>query len=110
MATSSIKEQYDRIIEKLESMAMDPERLDQRPSDGIFVDDMLLRLKLWAADIQYDKGSLEWVENLVQISVPLRERLQQLEEQSLLFDAVSKQVSTKGKDHQSKAVDSVTAT
>lgn len=100
---TTIKEKYDRIVGKLDSMAIDTALLDQRPDDAIFIDDMLLRLKLWSADIQYDQGSLEWAEKLVQLSVPLHELLQQLEQQCLLFDAVSKPGSAKGEDHHSKA-------
>lgn len=100
----SIKKKYDRIVGELESMATNTTLLDQRPEDAMFIDDMLLRLKLWSADIQYDRGSLQWAENLVQVSTPLRERLQQLEQQCQVFHRVQKQLSAEGQDHQSKTL------
>jgi len=89
-AVTTIKEQYDGVVARLEAMATDVELLETRPDDGIFLDDMLLRLKLWAADVQYDQGSLAWAEKMTHISVPLRERVQDLDHQCGLFEAASK--------------------
>ena len=108
MAASSrtLKEQYDGIVTKLEFMATDSKLVETRPDDGIFIDDMLLRLKLWAADVRYDQGSFEWAEQLTQTSEPLRGRLRQLDEQCVLYRTASGQVTVESQYLQSKATDS----
>jgi hypothetical protein len=100
MPSSSLRKQCNKVFEKLELMAVDTERLAQLPHDAIFVDDMLLRLKFWAADVQYDQGALERAEEVVEVSGPLRKLLQRLEEQIFQFDKVSKPASEEhtGKD------------
>ncbi|GJN66848.1 hypothetical protein PLIIFM63780_004318 [Purpureocillium lilacinum] len=96
-AVTTIKEQYDGVVARLEAMATDAELLEARPDDGIFLDDMLLRLKLWAADVQYAQGSLAWAEKMTHVSVPLRERVQELDHQCGIFEAASGRKGAKEK-------------
>jgi hypothetical protein len=90
-ASTTISEQYDRIVSRLGTIATDRCLLDSRLNDAIFIDDILLRLKLWAADVQHDQGSLGWAEKITEISIPLRQCLQKLDEQCELFVAALKQ-------------------
>jgi hypothetical protein len=87
---SPVRTQFHRILDKLELMALDSERLKRRPDDCAFVDDMLLQLKLWADDIREADESLEWADELHMVSVPLRVRLKSLEEHVKWFDDLTK--------------------
>lgn len=89
MPSTGARSQYDRVLRRLEVMARDPALLEARPADAVFLDDMLLRLKLWAADIKYQE-SLQWVEKMTEISDTLQGRLRQVEEQCEQFDTMCK--------------------
>ncbi|KAI8945826.1 hypothetical protein F4801DRAFT_107389 [Xylaria longipes] len=104
----SLKQQYDGVVSRLEAIATNRELLEARPGDGIFADDMLLRLKLWAADVQSDQEVFSWVEQITQISVPLRDRLQHLHQQCDVFYDAYKRAGG-GEDHKDPATGSSSA-
>ena len=86
----SFKTRYDIIVERLQSIIRDPEQGSNRRDIAIFLDDMLLRLKLWAADIQVNTGSLEWVEKIEPVAAALRDLLHHLDQEVETFDACTK--------------------
>jgi len=80
-------------------MIRDPEQVSHQPYDTIFLHDMLLRLRLWAADIRVDGGSLDWVEKIEPVAAALRGLLHQLDrEVQLLFEGCSKPLPDSGEE------------
>ena len=66
-------------------MVRDPEQGSGRRDVAIFLDDMLLRLRLWAADIQVDNGTLDWAEKIEPLAAALRDLLHHLEREVKAF-------------------------
>ena len=75
-----IEEEYREVVSMLEALAQDSMLREQRLEASIFFDDTLLRIKLWAADIHLDRGSLDWADCILHISYRLRERLRRLKQ------------------------------
>ena len=73
-------------------MIRDPEQGSNGRDITIFLDDMLLRLRLWAADIKVDKGSLDWVEMIEPVAAALRNLLHHLDREVQMFDACTKRL------------------
>jgi len=71
-------------------MATDRVRVSHRPSDAIFLDDMLLRLKFWSAEVRVGEGCLEWAGTIQPIGATLQELLHQLDRELQLFDTLSR--------------------
>jgi hypothetical protein len=92
----SLEACYNDIVITLELMAVDKRRLDSRPYDAIFIHDMLIRLKLWAADIRLEDGTLQWAGQLEPISDTLHDLLRSVKEQSQLFHIESLQAIIAG--------------
>ena len=92
----AFKSQYDNIVGQLQAMIQTLMRLRMfdRESIGrditIFLDDMLLRLRLWAADVQVDEGSLDWVEHIEPVAAALQDLLYHVDREVQTFDASTK--------------------
>jgi hypothetical protein len=76
----SLVEGYRDIVRMLEALARNRMLREGQLETSIFLDDTLLRIKLWAADVHLDQGSLDWVDRILQISYRLRERLRRLKQ------------------------------
>lgn len=75
-----IQDQFEALIKKLENVASRPKTPESDSDFIIFIDDIVLKLRLWAADIGYDQGSLKWAGEITSIRVTVRERLQDIDQ------------------------------
>jgi hypothetical protein len=89
MSLSPVKEQFEKTIQQLEQVARDPTLIKSNIEEAIFVDDILLRLKVWAADIHLDEDSTESTEQIKSISYSLQATLIDLSNScAALWDAL----------------------
>jgi hypothetical protein len=95
---SSLQSCYQEIMDRLGLLMQRLQHTSQSIVDDIFIDDVMLRLKLWAADVKVEEGSLEWAQTLEVIRRPLLDRLQDLKKQcNGLDDALDNFESTSTK-------------
>ena len=88
--------QYDNIVGRLQIMieilmksrVYDPESIGRDIT--IFLDDMVLRLKLWAADVQVDKGSLRWAARIEPVAAALQDLLYHVDQEIEILDSQTK--------------------
>ena len=75
---TTVKDEYFEVVGMLETLARHPQLRIQQLEASVYFDDILLRLKLWAAEIRLDQGSLDWAGRIQSISKRLRGQLQRL--------------------------------
>jgi hypothetical protein len=56
---SVLKDRYSKLIELLDSMLRDDSPISDNEQWACFLDDSILRLKIWGETIEIDNGSLE---------------------------------------------------
>jgi hypothetical protein len=72
---SVLRDRYSKLIELLDSMLRDHSPISDYEQWACFLDDNILRLKIWAETIEIDNGSLERVGFDSQLGTLLREAL-----------------------------------
>jgi len=92
MSSDPLKARYEAIVKKLELIASDERFSGLKADDAIFLDDLLLRLKVWAIDVRVKEGSLEWAGRLIALKAPLSDRLQDVDLQCTRFESALQQL------------------
>jgi hypothetical protein len=92
MSSEPLRARYEAIVKKLELIASDERFSDLKADNAIFLDDLLLRLKVWAIDVRVKEGSLEWAERLIALKAPLSDRLQDVDLQCTRFESALQQL------------------
>jgi hypothetical protein len=104
-------EEYKRLLEELESL--DRALLERGWSkDAVFIDNMILRLKVWAADIDIAGGALDSVDDIGLLAAQVRLRLDEIKSQCDAIRKVSGEqhlTLVDYKDQFAYSVDSLTA-
>ena len=96
---------HQESLRRLEVLA-DPQRTTGSAEDAAFADDMLLRLRLWAADVQLDHQLFEWATRLGPISAALRDMLDELRQAIAHFeDSLGSVETSKSPDQNGSAKD-----
>jgi hypothetical protein len=72
---SVLRDRYSRLIELLDSMLRDDSQISDCEQWACFLDDNILRLKIWAETIEINNGSLERAGFDRQLGTLLREAL-----------------------------------
>jgi hypothetical protein len=84
---ASSRELYHIAAKRLHAMSIEADRLKDDVDEATFLHDMLIRLKLWAADV--DEKSLEWADKIDPVVAELKPLLVQLNQEIQAFERSS---------------------
>jgi hypothetical protein len=86
MDLPSLKEHYESLLQQLNALAHDANLSADFPKHAIFIDNILLQLKVWAAAVDLDNGGVELAEKIEPLNLQIHARLNEIKEECNQFE------------------------